>query len=207
MSSRCARGGAAGHRPRALSRPASVPRPSARRQAQQGPGAGLGAQPLRLSGGDPAQGRFPDRDAARIANLRREWLHRITDHDGVGDEQGGIDRWLILTDGLGLDRDYVISQEGALPATKFAVEAYVRFVREKPLVEAVASSLTELFAPVDPQAPHRRDAGQLQLHRREGGRLFPPPARPGAEGRPVCARLRQKPTPARSKSSAAPLRL
>src|ERR1700722_5037171 len=56
------------------------------------------------------------------------------------------------------DRDYVISQEGALPATKFAVEAYVRFVRERPLVEAVASSLTELFAP---SLHKRRIAGML----------------------------------------------
>ena len=53
----------------------------------------------------------------------------------------------MLTDGLGLDRDYVVSMKGALPATKFAVEAYVNFVREKTLVEAIASSLTELFAP------------------------------------------------------------
>ena len=90
--------------------------------------------------------------------MRREWLHRVTDHDGFGDDKGGIERWLILTDGLGLDRDYVISQEGALPATKFAVEAYVHFVREKPLVEAVASSLTELFAPSIHQ---RRIAGML----------------------------------------------
>ena len=59
---------------------------------------------------------------------------------------------------MGLDRDYVISQEGALPATKFAVEAYVHFVREKPLVEAVASSLTELFAP---SIHKRRIAGML----------------------------------------------
>ena len=88
------------------------------------------------------QAAIPRKDASLIGRcedreLRREWLHRITDHDGVGDEQGGIDRWLILTDGLGLDRDYVVSQEGALPATKFAVEAYVRFVRERPLIEAV----------------------------------------------------------------------
>ena len=106
------------------------------------------------------QSAIPRKDASLIARcedreLRREWLHRITDHDGVGEEQGGIDRWLILTDGLGLDRDYVISQEGALPATKFAVEAYVRFVREKPLVEAVASSLTELLRH-HPQAAHLR---------------------------------------------------
>ena len=109
------------------------------------------------------QSAIPRKDASLIARcedreLRREWVHRITDHDGVGEEQGGIDRWLILTDGLGLDRDYVISQEGALPATKFAVEAYVRFVREKPLVEAVASSLTELFAP---SLHKRRIAGML----------------------------------------------
>jgi pyrroloquinoline-quinone synthase len=56
-------------------------------------------------------------------------------------------RWLRLCQGLGLDADYVRSEEGILPATKFAVEAYVRFVRERTLLEAVASSLTELFAP------------------------------------------------------------
>ncbi|MEJ2378984.1 MAG: pyrroloquinoline quinone biosynthesis protein C, partial [Pseudolabrys sp.] len=60
---------------------------------------------------------------------------------------GGIERWLKLTEGLKLDRAYVISQAGALPATKFAVEAYVRFVYERPTLEAIASSLTELFAP------------------------------------------------------------
>jgi pyrroloquinoline-quinone synthase len=79
--------------------------------------------------------------------LRRDWIHRIMDHDGYGEEEGGIERWLVLTDGLGLDRDYVVSMKGALPETRFAVEAYVNFVREKTLVEAVASSLTELFAP------------------------------------------------------------
>ena len=41
----------------------------------------------------------------------------------------------------------MISRKGALPETVFAVEAYVNFVRDKTLVEAVASSLTELFAP------------------------------------------------------------
>ncbi len=110
------------------------------------------------------QTAIPRKDAALISrtqdrDLRREWLHRITDHDGVGEDEGGIDRWLILTDGLGLDRDYVTSMRGALPATRFAVEAYVRFVREQSLLEAVASSLTELFAP----AIHRqRIAGMLE---------------------------------------------
>ena len=61
---------------------------------------------------------------------------------------GGIARWLKLTDGLGLDRDYVTSLRGLLPGTRFAVEAYVHFVREKTLLEAIASSLTELFSPV-----------------------------------------------------------
>lgn len=99
------------------------------------------------------QAAVPRKDAALMARchdreLRREWLHRILDHDGSGpDEPGGIERWLVLTDGLGLDRDYVISRDGALPATKFAVEAYVNFVREQSLTVAVASSLTELFAP------------------------------------------------------------
>lgn len=99
------------------------------------------------------QSAVPRKDAALISRcfdreLRRDWVHRVLDHDGTGEEeQGGIERWLVLTDGLGLDRDYVTSMKGALPATRFAVEAYVNFVREKSLVEAVASSLTELFAP------------------------------------------------------------
>ena len=85
--------------------------------------------------------RFRDRE------VRREWLHRITDHDGETGTEGGIERWLRLTDFLGLDRDYVMSTEGILPATRFAVDAYVNFVRERTPLEAVASSLTELFAP------------------------------------------------------------
>ena len=98
------------------------------------------------------QNAVPRKDAAFMARaqdraLRREWAHRLLDHDGYGDEEGGIERWLILTDGLGLPRAYVQSQAGALPATRFAVEAYVRFVAEQPLTVAVASSLTELFAP------------------------------------------------------------
>ena len=87
------------------------------------------------------QEAVPRKDAAFMSRahdreLRREWLHRIHDHDGLGEEAGGIERWLVLTDGLGLPRDYVISRRGALPATKFAVEAYVRFVVEQPLVVA-----------------------------------------------------------------------
>jgi coenzyme PQQ biosynthesis protein C len=98
------------------------------------------------------QASIPLKDASLIARcddpaLRREWRSRLVDHDGERDGDGGIARWLKLTDSLGLDRDYVVSLRGLLPATRFAVDAYVRFVREKTLLEAVASSLTELFSP------------------------------------------------------------
>ncbi len=98
------------------------------------------------------QSRIPMKDAAfmsRVAdpNLRRIWRSRIEDHDGTAPGQGGIARWLKLAEGVGLDPDYVASEVGILPATRFAVDAYVRFVREEPLLPAVASSLTELFAP------------------------------------------------------------
>ena len=85
--------------------------------------------------------RFRDRDT------RIEWRHRIEDHDGDVGTEGGIERWLKLTEGLGLDSAYVESTEGILPATRFAVEAYVHFCRDKTPLEAIASSLTELFAP------------------------------------------------------------
>jgi coenzyme PQQ biosynthesis protein C len=99
------------------------------------------------------QAMIPIKDASLIARcedsaVRREWRSRLVDHDGEHDGDGGIARWLKLTDGLGLDRDYVTSLRGLLPGTRFAVEAYVRFVREKTLLEAIASSLTELFSPV-----------------------------------------------------------
>ena len=98
------------------------------------------------------QSRIPMKDAAfmsRVADpdLRRSWRSRIEDHDGRAPGEGGIARWLKLAEGVGLDPAYVSSGQGILPATRFAVDAYVRFVREEPLLPAVASSLTELFAP------------------------------------------------------------
>ena len=98
------------------------------------------------------QSRIPMKDAALIArcedpDLRRSWRQRIIDHDGNAPGEGGIERWLALTDALGLDRDYVMSCRGLLAGTRFAVDAYVRFVSERSLLEAVASSLTEMFAP------------------------------------------------------------
>lgn len=98
------------------------------------------------------QASIPAKDASLVARLptpelRREWRRRLVDHDGDGVHPGGVERWLRLTDGLGLDRDYVTSLRGLLPGTRFAVDAYVRFVRERSVLEAVASSLTEMFSP------------------------------------------------------------
>jgi pyrroloquinoline-quinone synthase len=81
------------------------------------------------------------------SELRREWRRRISDHDGDREGTGGIERWLKLAEGVGLDRAYVASTEGILPGTRFAVEAYVNFVRDKPILEGIASSLTEMFSP------------------------------------------------------------
>jgi coenzyme PQQ biosynthesis protein C len=99
------------------------------------------------------QAMIPVKDATLIArcedsDVRREWRSRLVDHDGATPGDGGIARWLRLTDGLGLERDYVTSLRGLLPATRFAVDAYVSFVRDRTLLEAIASSLTELFSPV-----------------------------------------------------------
>jgi pyrroloquinoline-quinone synthase len=98
------------------------------------------------------QRSIPLKDAAILARmedpaLRRIWRQRIVDHDGNAEGEGGIARWLHLTDALGLDRELVTSGRALLPGTRFAVQAYIHFVREKSLLEAVASSLTELFAP------------------------------------------------------------
>ena len=98
------------------------------------------------------QASIPAKDASLLARLptaelRREWRRRLEDHDGTEPGSGGVARWLKLTDGLGRDRAYVESLEGLLPGTRFAVEAYVHFVRERSVLEAIASSLTELFSP------------------------------------------------------------
>jgi pyrroloquinoline-quinone synthase len=110
------------------------------------------------------QSTIPIKDAVVISRFRDratrvEWRHRIEDHDGDVGSEGGIERWLKLTDGLGLDRTYVKSTEGILPATRFAVEAYVHFCRDRTPLEAIASSLTELFAP---SIHEERIAGMLQ---------------------------------------------
>ncbi|MEL6450281.1 MAG: pyrroloquinoline-quinone synthase PqqC [Pseudomonadota bacterium] len=111
------------------------------------------------------QTRIPMKDAAfmsRVSDpaLRRAWRSRIEDHDGSAPGEGGIARWLKLAEGVGLDPAYVQSEVGILPATRFAVDAYVRFVREEPLLPAMASSLTELFAP----AIHKNRISGLLAH-------------------------------------------
>ncbi len=98
------------------------------------------------------QSRIPAKDAFLLArlptpDLRRAWRSRILDHDGDGPGTGGIARWMRLAEGVGLDPDYVASTRGILPATRFAVDAYVDFVRDRTILEAVASSLTEMFSP------------------------------------------------------------
>ena len=98
------------------------------------------------------QCNIPIKDTALMsrmkdAELRRIWIRRVLDHDGDSKDSGGIERWFRLTDGLGLDREYVVSTKGILPGTRFAVDAYVNFVKEKTLLEGITSSLTELFAP------------------------------------------------------------
>jgi coenzyme PQQ biosynthesis protein C len=104
------------------------------------------------------QSMIPVKDATLLSRmddpaLRREWRERIIDHDGprAGEgtrpDEGGIAKWLALTDSLGFTRSFVTSTTGILPATRFAVEAYVNFCRDRTLLEGVASSLTELFSP------------------------------------------------------------
>jgi pyrroloquinoline-quinone synthase len=98
------------------------------------------------------QRQIPVKDAtlmARLptAELRRMWRSRLIDHDGDGSAPGGIERWLKLAEGVGLDRAYVESTSGILPTTRFAVDAYVAFVRDRSVLEAIASSLTEMFSP------------------------------------------------------------
>ena len=98
------------------------------------------------------QAAIPRKDAAILANcpdrgVRRRWLRRIVDHDGTADGEGGIEAWLRLGEAVGLTRGEMEDQRHVVPGVRFAVDAYVTFARTRPWVEAVASSLTELFAP------------------------------------------------------------
>jgi pyrroloquinoline-quinone synthase len=95
---------------------------------------------------------IPLKDAAILANcpeveVRREWIQRIIDHDGTTDATGGTESWLRLGEALGVARGELASERRVLPAVRYAVDAYVNFARRRPWIEAVASSLTELFGP------------------------------------------------------------
>jgi pyrroloquinoline-quinone synthase len=95
---------------------------------------------------------IPLKDAAILANcpersVRRNWVQRILDHDGYGEDAGGIESWLRLAEAVGLERAQVESLEPVLPGVRFAVDAYVNFARRAPWLEGVCASLTELFAP------------------------------------------------------------
>jgi len=96
--------------------------------------------------------QIPLKDAAILSNcpdreIRRQWIQRILDHDGRAGEEGGIEAWIRLGEAVGLEREEITDLRHLLPGVRFAVDAYVRFARTAPWQEAIASSLTELFAP------------------------------------------------------------
>jgi pyrroloquinoline-quinone synthase len=98
------------------------------------------------------QKNIPQKDAAILANcpdreVRRRWIRRILDQDGTADGEGGIEAWLCLGEAVGLTREEVWDERHVVPGVRFAVDAYITFARTRPWVEAVAASLTELFAP------------------------------------------------------------
>ena len=98
------------------------------------------------------QTRIPIKDAIILSKsddpaFRRMWIRRIRDHDGDAPGEGGLELWLRLAEGVGLDREEVASCRSVLPGVRFACDGYVELVRERGLVDAVAASLTEFFAP------------------------------------------------------------
>lgn len=125
---------------------------------------------------------IPVKDALIVAKLgtpelRRMWVRRIADHDGTNADEGGIERWLRLGEAAGLDRDELLAGKDVLPGVRFAVEGYVNFCRLASPLEAVASSLTEMFAPdlmqtriaaFDKHYPWIEPAGLAYFQRRVG---------------------------------------
>jgi pyrroloquinoline-quinone synthase len=98
------------------------------------------------------QSNIPIKDAAILSNcplpeVRRVWIHRIVDHDGSGENEGGIEAWLRLGEACRLSRNELLEDRHLQPGVRFAVDAYVNFARMQPWPVAIASSLTELFAP------------------------------------------------------------
>ena len=98
------------------------------------------------------QAMIPRKDAAIISKatdqgVRRAWIQRVIDQDGGGENLGGIHKWLELAGAAGLNTNEVENFRYVLPAVRFAVDAYLNLVESRPLEEAIASSLTEMFAP------------------------------------------------------------
>jgi pyrroloquinoline-quinone synthase len=98
------------------------------------------------------QRNIPLKDAAILCNcpvreVRRVWIHRILDHDGNAENEGGIEAWLRLGEACGLSRAELMEDRHLRPGVCFAVDAYVNFAHTRPWPVAIASSLTELFAP------------------------------------------------------------
>jgi pyrroloquinoline-quinone synthase len=98
------------------------------------------------------QRHLPMKDALILAScplpeVRRAWRQRLVDQDGDGDGRGGIEAWLRLAEAVGLGREETVDGRHVVPGVRFAVEAYLSLARAGPWPVAVASSLTELFAP------------------------------------------------------------
>jgi pyrroloquinoline-quinone synthase len=97
------------------------------------------------------QSIIPIKDAIILSrsdspDFRRVWRKRVVDHDGDATHEGGIERWIKLAEATGLERERVLRGEEVLPATRYAVDAYLSLVRSRSFLEAVASSLTEMFS-------------------------------------------------------------
>ncbi len=97
------------------------------------------------------QSRIPVKDATILsrttdAAFRRAWLKRVLDHDGRDGNRGGIEKWIALAEATGLSREMVVSERNVLPGVAYAVDAYLQLVSQRSFLEAVASSLTELFS-------------------------------------------------------------
>ena len=95
---------------------------------------------------------IPQKDAAILSNcpdkeVRKQWIVRITDHDGIDGAEGGIEAWIKLGEAVGLTREDVTSLKHVSPGVRFAVDAYINFAKQRPWQESICSSLTELFAP------------------------------------------------------------
>jgi coenzyme PQQ biosynthesis protein C len=98
------------------------------------------------------QKNIPRKDAAILANcplreVRRKWIKRIIDHDGTAAQEGGIEKWMRLGIACGLSPEAMTDERHVRPGVRFAVDAYVNFARTQPWPIAIASSLTEVFAP------------------------------------------------------------